>query len=110
MDLEKKLTRLQRTLQYARTHSQFYAALPETQPQTLADYTAFPMLTADDLLLHGAELLCCPPSRVRRIVSLETSGTSGARKRIFFTERDLEATVDFFHHGICTFSEVQTSG
>lgn len=28
MDLEKKLTRLQRTLQYARTHSQFYAALP----------------------------------------------------------------------------------
>ena len=100
MDLEKKLTRLQRTLQYARTHSQFYAALPETQPQTLADYTAFPMLTADDLLLHGAELLCCPPSRVRRIVSLETSGTSGARKRIFFTERDLEATVDFFHPGM----------
>lgn len=27
-------------------------------------------------------------------------GTSGARKRIFFTERDLEATVDFFHHGM----------
>ena len=53
MDLEKKLTRLQRTLQYARTHSQFYAALPETQPQTLADYTAFPMLTADDLLLSA---------------------------------------------------------
>ena len=100
MDLEKKLTRLQRTLQYARTHSRFYAALPETQPQTLADYAAFPMLTADDLLLHGAELLCCPPSRVRRIVSLETSGTSGTRKRIFFTERDLEATVDFFHHGM----------
>lgn len=40
------------------------------------------------------------PSRVRRIVSLETSGTSGTRKRIFFTERDLEATVDFFHHGM----------
>lgn len=33
-------------------------------------------------------------------MSLETSGTSGARKRIFFTERDLEATVDFFHHGM----------
>lgn len=109
MDLEKKLTRLQRTLQYARTHSQFYAALPETQPQTLADYTAFPMLTADDLLLHGAELLCCPPSRVRRIVSLETSGTSGARKRIFFTERDLEATVDFFHHGMDAVAQARTA-
>ena len=100
MDLEKTLTQLRETLQYARTHSRFYAALPEKQPETLADYAAFPTLTADDLLLHGTELLCCPPSRVRRIVSLETSGTSGARKRIFFTERDLDATVDFFHHGM----------
>lgn len=100
MDLEETLKRLQAALQYARAHSSFYAALPDTPPKTLAEYAAFPLLTANDLALHGTALLCCSPSRVRRIVSLETSGTSGARKRIFFTERDLDATIDFFHHGM----------
>ena len=100
MDLEKTLKRLQAALQYARAHSSFYAALPDVPPKTLAEYATFPLLTPNNLALHSTELLCCSPSRVRRIVSLETSGTSGARKRIFFTERDLDATVDFFHHGM----------
>lgn len=100
MDLDETLARLQSALQYARTHSSFYAARLPALPKTLAEYAAFPLLTAGDLTMHGTALLCCSPSRVRRIVSLETSGTCGARKRIFFTQRDLDATVDFFYYGM----------
>ena len=37
-----------------------------------------------------------------RIVTLRTSGSTREAKRLFFTEEDLELTVDFFHHGMST--------
>jgi phenylacetate-CoA ligase len=39
---------------------------------------------------------------VAKIVTLRTSGSTGAAKRLFFTEEDLELTIDFFHHGMST--------
>jgi phenylacetate-coenzyme A ligase PaaK-like adenylate-forming protein len=37
---------------------------------------------------------------VARVVTLQTSGTTDRPKRLFFTEDDLELTIDFFHHGM----------
>ena len=37
---------------------------------------------------------------VAGLISLPTSGTTGAGKRIFCTESDLEETAAFFHHGM----------
>jgi phenylacetate-coenzyme A ligase PaaK-like adenylate-forming protein len=38
------------------------------------------------------------------VVTLQTSGTSGEPKRIFFTRQDQELTIDFFEKGMSTFT------
>jgi phenylacetate-coenzyme A ligase PaaK-like adenylate-forming protein len=45
-------------------------------------------------------MICVPQRDISRIVTLDTSGTTGNPKRVFFTEEDQELTVDFFHHGM----------
>lgn len=100
MDLEKTLTLLNQQIAYARTHSRFYAALPEAPLTDLRQLSMLPTITAEDVALRGKEMLCCSPSRVRRVVTLATSGTTGPRKRLAFTAGDLERTIDFFHHGM----------
>lgn len=100
MDMDKALNALNTQIQYARTHCAFYANLPERPLCSLEELRALPFTTAQDIALHGQEMLCCSPSAVRRMVTMQTSGTTGARKRLAFTEEDLEDTVDFFHHGM----------
>lgn len=44
--------------------------------------------------------LCVPQGQVARATTVCTSGTTGPKKRIFFTEGDLERTVAFFALGM----------
>ncbi|MDR1777273.1 MAG: AMP-binding protein [Desulfovibrio sp.] len=93
---------LQRLLDYVSQRSSFYAGhlsgrdlhitcpedlqkLPFTEPAHLRDWRKF---------------LCVSHSRVQRLVSLNTSGTSGPPKHLAFTENDLAATRDFFRVGL----------
>ena len=39
------------------------------------------------------------------MVTLDTSGTTGNPKRLFFTRADQELTIDFFHRGMTTFTD-----
>ena len=48
------------------------------------------------------DFLCVSHSEVTRVVTLRSSGTTGLPKRVFFTEADLERTIDFFQHGMST--------
>lgn len=67
--------------------SSFYSSLKEfTSPQ--------------DLQKDPFSFLCVNPKEVSRITTLPTSGTGGNPKRIFFTERDLELTVEYFSVGM----------
>jgi phenylacetate-coenzyme A ligase PaaK-like adenylate-forming protein len=61
---------------------------------------ALPLTTADDLRTHGQDMLCCSLADIQRVVTLQSSGTSGRPKRIFFTAADLEKTKEFFQHGM----------
>ena len=63
-----------------------------------------PFTTAEQLRSCGSRMLCVRPHEVERIVTLATSGTEGDPKRVFFTADDLELTVDFFRHGMATFT------
>ncbi|MHC6201961.1 DVU_1553 family AMP-dependent CoA ligase [Breznakiellaceae bacterium SP9] len=49
---------------------------------------------------QGERMLCVPLGDVARIRTVQTSGTSGAPKRICFTEGDMERTVSFFSQGM----------
>ncbi|WMW66201.1 DVU_1553 family AMP-dependent CoA ligase [Nitratidesulfovibrio liaohensis] len=71
-------------------------------PRTLDDFACLPFTTADDLREGGDALLRVDDDAVARIVTLPTSGSTGAPKRLRFSDADIERTVDFFAVGMTT--------
>lgn len=99
--MEQLLEKLNRQIAYARENSRFYQYLP-TKVNSMEDFRRIPTIGASAITRNGKQLLCCPPNRVRRMVSMQTSGTTAAPKRLAFTEADLQRTVDFFCWGMHT--------
>ena len=66
----------------------------------LEDLRRLPFTTADDLRREPMSMVCVPAGEISRIVTLETSGSTGAGKRIFFSSDDQELTIDYFHNGM----------
>ncbi len=107
-DLEAyQLAKLQETLQILREKSPFYrnhlAGYP-TRLTSLDDLATFPFTTANDLQREPLQFLCVSQSDVRRVVTLQSSGTTGSPKRLFFSHADQEATLISFHIGMSTFT------
>lgn len=63
-------------------------------------FFSLPFTTASDIARAPMDFLCVPPNKVERVATLYTSGTEGAPKRIFFSERDLASTRRFFAVGM----------
>jgi phenylacetate-coenzyme A ligase PaaK-like adenylate-forming protein len=61
---------------------------------------ALPFTWPRDLAASPESFLAVSHSDVEGIISLPTSGTTGAAKRIFCTAEDLRETADFFQHGM----------
>ena len=101
-----QLTALRETVAWARNHSSFYAQrlaeVPFDFPRSLNELSQIQLTRPEDLVEHTSEFLCVPQDEVSRIVTLQTSGTSGEPKRIFFTAADQELALDFFAHGVAT--------
>jgi phenylacetate-coenzyme A ligase PaaK-like adenylate-forming protein len=99
-----QLAKLRETVAYVRARSPFYRqrlkTLPDGFPASLDNLARVPFTTADDIRADPMRFLCVSQSRVARIVTLQTSGTTDRPKRLFFTEGDLELTIEFFHHGM----------
>jgi phenylacetate-CoA ligase len=97
---------VRRTLALVRGRSPFYRRFfADHAPSAIGDLEDFghlPLTTADDLRQDPRAFLCLSLAAVARVVTLQTSGTTRAPKRIFFSEGDLDATLDFFHHGMTT--------
>lgn len=71
-------------------------------PRSLDDLPGLPFTTADDLREDGDALLRVADDAVARVVTLPTSGSTGAPKRLRFADADIERTVDFFAVGMTT--------
>lgn len=99
-----QLAALRRSVLWARLKSPFYRkrleGLPQDFPASFADLAHLPLLTSQDLRLQAERMLCVSQDAVARVVTLNTSGTTGSPKRIFLTEQDLDATLDFFRIGM----------
>ncbi len=95
---------LRRTLCHAMAHSPFYRRhLDGLDPESLQgpfDLARLPLLTVDDIVHRGHLLLSVSQSLVSRVVTLQTSGSTGSPKRLSFTAADLAATSEFFLHGM----------
>jgi len=101
-----QLRRLNENIDYARRNSSFYrqhlASLPATPLPSLDDITQIPFTFPSDIAGNPSSFLTVRQDDIARIVTLRTSGSTGEAKRLFFTESDLELTIDFFHNGMST--------
>jgi phenylacetate-coenzyme A ligase PaaK-like adenylate-forming protein len=98
-------SRLRETVAWAKQRSPFYSRLLGNVDvatfDSPDDLRHLPFTTADDLRRNDPPLLCVSQSEISHVVTLDTSGTSGVPKRLFFTADEQEATIDFYHHGMC---------
>lgn len=97
---------LNETLRHAQ-HSPYYR---ETlQSWETRDFSALPTMTSETLIEQGMRLLSVHPNEISRIVTLFSSGSTGKRKRVFFTKEDLELTIDYFANGLTTVVQAHQS-
>jgi phenylacetate-coenzyme A ligase PaaK-like adenylate-forming protein len=97
---------LRQSVAHARARSPFYRLRPDwpeaVEFSSLDDLADLPLTTPDDLVKSDPSLIALPMRDAARLVTIPTSGTSGATKRLFFTEEDIEAMVAYFEHGMAT--------
>lgn len=100
-----QLERLRETLRLVRSRSAFYrrrlAGAPQ-EPGSLCDLPSLPFTTAQDIRDFGPQFLCVSQDEIQRVVTHDSSGTTGNPKRLYFTSDDQELTVDFFRVGMAT--------
>lgn len=109
------LKKLSRTVEHAISKSVFYrekykscyTEKDETcglrKPCSFRSYEEFrrlPFTDQHELRERAMDFLCVRPGEISRIVTLDTGGTTGNPKRIYFTEEDQQLTVDFFQNGM----------
>ncbi len=97
-----RLDALRRTLRRVASLSRWYRrtlAGYDLDLQSADDIRALPFTTPEDLHDYR-EFLCVPQGDVQRIVTLQTSGSTSAPKRIAFAESDLARTASFFANGM----------
>ena len=94
-----QLNKLNRLLARERERGGFYRDLPP-RLDSLSALSSLPFTTAEDLVCFAPGLLLTSQSRVQRVLSDATSGTTGAAKRVFYTEQDLENTVRLYMAGL----------
>jgi phenylacetate-CoA ligase len=106
---EYRLACIRRTIDHASQNSVFYrnqlAGLASSDIKCMDDIKIIPTMSSSDIARNPGLLVCVTQSEISRIVTLDTSGTTGNPKRIYFTEDDLELTVEFFVDGMKTLVE-----
>ena len=104
-----QLEKLTATIHFAAANSPFYRKHLRRNPaaglRTLADLTGLPFTDAADLRRYGSQMVCVSQSWINRVVTLDTSGTVGDPKRLWFTAEDQNLTVDFFQAGMTTLTK-----
>lgn len=102
-----QLDRLRDTVRLASAGAAFYrrtlAGAADTLT-TLEDVRRLPFTTADDIRGNPLGLVCVSQDEISRVVTLDSSGTTGRPKRLYFTPSDQALTVDFFGVGMSTFT------
>jgi len=89
--------KLEAAIDYAKNNTDYYRDLSGS-----GDLTDLPFTLPSDLAANPYAFLAIPQNEVARISTHSNSGTTGLRKRIFFSEGDLERTKAFFATGMST--------
>ncbi len=99
-----QLTQLRKTVRLVKERSAFYGSrLAGVDPDAILSFARFaelPFTSPQDIRNDPYGFVCVPQREIQRIVSLQSSGTTGEPKRVFFTKEDQELTIDFFDYGM----------
>lgn len=96
---ELQLDRLNETLSRVAARAGAYRGLPR-RLSSLDELKNLPFTTPGMLSQAPGKFLLLSQREIQRVISGDTSGTTGVPKRIFYTARDLEHTMGFFAAGI----------
>jgi 7,8-dihydro-6-hydroxymethylpterin dimethyltransferase len=101
---QRQMAALRHTLQHAAAGSAFYrqrlANIDIHSLQSPSDLATLPLMRSSDIVKNGLRLLAVSQSRIARIVTMQTSGSTGPAKRLWFTAADLAGTLEFFLAGM----------
>ena len=99
-DIEKlQLQRLNDVLRRQRERQAFYVDLPPSL-SSLSGLAGLPFTTPAQLAERGHAMVLLSQSAVSRVITEQTSGTTGPAKRVYYTQGDCKRTVDFFAAGL----------
>jgi phenylacetate-CoA ligase len=103
-----RLFKLKRILLYVYDNSIFYRDLfnknglkPE-DVQSIQDLSKIPFTNPRDLVAKEYDFLCISQGKIEKVITFTSSGTIGPKKRVFFTESDIEKMTDFMGVGMNT--------
>lgn len=105
---EYKLWQLKKTVRRVRTKSPLYrrlfekAGVTEDDLHSLADIAKLPFTFPADLAGTSYSLLCTSQGEVEKPVTFYSSGSTGTKKRIFFSMADIQKILDFLPRGMNT--------
>jgi len=98
-----QLNEIRKTINTAKKSKFYGEVLKSIKSEDIKDFEDFkriPFTDSEDLSNNPKNFLCAALDQISRIVTINTSGTTGISKRIFFTENDLKATIEFFRYGM----------
>ena len=108
-DIERyHFNKLQAVLRYAAGNSSFYrelfknAGVSPDDINTLADIEKLPLTEPEQVAAAPFRFLCQSRSEIARVHNFVTSGTTGPRKKISWTQNDLDRIIRFLAVGIST--------
>lgn len=106
-----QLYRLNLALRHCRENSPFYrevfqaAGAPGGDIADLGKLSEFPLTSPQELAENPLRFLCTSQAEIARPCTFITSGTTGPRKKIFWTQGDLERITSFMAAGIGTVAD-----
>ncbi len=95
---EYQLFRVREQMRYVQENSIFYkdrfreAGVSPDDIRSYEDLVRIPMTTPDEMAVEPNHFLCVSMTKTER--AFTTTGTSGVRKRVFYTREDLLAKID----------------
>ena len=103
-----QVSKINEVLALARAKGAFYRKHLANSPdsiENLTDLGYFPFTSAAELRRAPLQFVCGSQDDIQRVVTLQSSGTTGEPKRLYFTAADQELTVDFFGVGMSTLTQ-----
>lgn len=103
-----RVHKLQKTIEWAYQRSRFYRRLLDQaglSPLRIADFhdlAELPFTKPSDLAAQPFDFLCVSQGDIERIITFTSSGTVGPRKRVCFTEKDIDHITDYLAVGMNT--------